>query len=186
MDLMLKPRYPYSFTILESPSSPPSALQGCTYLYFTPGTWGTWVSLKIQETSPAAQTHAQPYLHITGGERGQDSSELLPPPVCRLPSNPVSTMVLLLGLPHEKRPPPPPAQSIPFLEGTSHSLLSWDGLSRLVLWGRRVRSLLPSGVTWALNGGSWAGLGWEGKGTGPAAQALKPINLYTTIKTSPW
>lgn len=112
MDLMLKPRYPYSFTVLESPSSPPSALQGCTYLYFNPGTWGTWGSLKIQETSPAAQTHAQPYLHITGGERGQDSSKLLPPPVCRLPSNPVSTMVLLLGLPHEKRPPQP--NSSPF------------------------------------------------------------------------
>lgn len=155
---MLKPRYPYSFTLLEFPSPPLSALQGCTYLYFTPGTWGTWGSLKIQETSPAAQTHAQPYLHITGGERGQDSSELLPPPVCRLPSNLVSMMVLLLGLPHEKCPPPSPIHP---LFGRHFSLLSWDGLSRLVLWGRRVRSLLPSGVTWALNGGSWAGLGRE-------------------------
>lgn len=142
-------------------TAPPPALQRHTSLYLAPGTWGTWGSLTIQEISPAAQTHAQPYLHITGGERGRDSSvlrhylciPLCPPPHCYDGAT--------LGLPHKK---------------ASLSQLSSPPLWKALLcfvrgWPVQIGAMgeegsgpsFPQGVTWALDGGNWTGVG-EGKG----------------------
>lgn len=94
-------------------------------------------------------------------------------------------MVLLLGLPQEKaslsQPNSPPFWKA-LLTAFCHGMAYPDWCYREEGSGPS----LPQGVTWALNGGNWAGLGWEGEGTGPATLALKPTNLYTTIKTSPW
>lgn len=81
--------------------------------------------------------------------------------VSLLPSNPVSTMVLLLGLPHEKRPPRPQPNSSPFwkalLTFSCHGMAYPDWC-----YGEEGSGpSFPQGVTWALNGGSWAGLGRE-------------------------
>lgn len=99
-------------------------------LTLTPSIWGTQGSLTIQETSPAAQAHAQPSLHIAGWGRGLDSSVLchpMPPPLSRF----LSTMVLFL-VSHRRKPLSLHPIHSPFWKALL-IVSSRDGLSRSVL-----------------------------------------------------
>lgn len=104
MVFLLKPLISQSHIPKNSLSPPLPTLvhQTYTYLYLTPSIWGTQGSLTIQETSPAAQAHAQPNRHIAGWGGGPDSSGLchpVSPPLSKL----LSTMVLFL-ISHRRKP----------------------------------------------------------------------------------
>lgn len=107
----------------------------CTYLYFTPGIWGPGAPLQSRRLpQPHRYTHS-PICISWGGREARTPQYPATTYESPLPPNPLSTMVLLL-VSHGKGLPLS-AQFTPFLEGTSHSVSSGDGLSRLVLWGEK-------------------------------------------------
>ena len=108
-----------------------------------------------------SRTHAQPYLHITGGERGQDSSVLLPPPVCRSYPPTLFLRWCYSWDSHTKRPPLSQPNSPPFWKAFLTLFCHGMAYPGWCYGEEGLGPSFPQGVTWALNGGNWAGLGRE-------------------------
>lgn len=96
----------------------------------------------IQETSPAAQAHAQPYLHIAEWEERLSFLSSLPPPMC--PQPPFFLRWCYSWLPTGNGRPLS-AECTPFLEGTSYCFVRGVACPDWCYGGRRVSPLSPSG-----------------------------------------
>lgn len=131
-------------SLSQTPSSPTSVLQ--TYTYLNSKYLGTQGSLTIQETSPTAQAHAQPSLHVAGVGREAGLLSSLPPHA----PTPLQISFYdgaLLGLPQEKASLSAP-NSLPFLEGTSHRFIKrWPVQIGAMSGGEGSDPSLPQGVT---------------------------------------
>lgn len=110
----------------------------------------------IQETSPAAQAHAQPYLHIAEWEERLSFLSSLPPPMCPQPLSFYDGASL--GYPQEmaflSQPNAPPFWKA-LLTVLSEELPVQIG----AMGGEGSHPSLPQGVIWDLNKENCAGLG---------------------------
>lgn len=129
--------------ILYSPHlSPPDMHLPLPQVSGGPGAPSLLWGFTIQETSPAAQAHAQPYLHIAEWEERLSFLSSLPPPMC--PQPPFFLRWCYSWLPTGNGLPLS-AECTPFLEGTSYCFVRGVACPDWCYWGRRVSPLSPSG-----------------------------------------
>lgn len=156
---MLKPHHPRALIPTVSLSWNPQLSRDALTFTLPQVPWGPGAPLQSRRLpQPYRHTHSSMCLS-RGGERGQDSLVLLPPPGCHSYPPTLFLRWCYFWVSHTKRPPLSQPNSPPF----------WKALLTLFCRGMAYPDWcygeegsgpsFPQGVTWALNGGNWAGLG---------------------------